>query len=632
MNAVELIARRLKLRTLLFCVLLGLGIVPLAVSSVLTALQNREIVETEQKTYLTRSSESLSSEVSGDLRASRKQLLQLGSALLAVPGPERLEERLGEPWVEGLVESFFNQNPNVLALRLLDVEGVGLRFSAGDLEPSATARLDEAFEAARGSREAVYRFDVLSQNQPAVVIAQPVKVKPTLVAPASLAPPTGPPVGAAGDAPLVAVPPAPTDGEAPQLVVEALLQPRLMEAVFRREAASDVGVFLVDQDGELLWSEGSATAAQETILAADLVRDFASAQSRGAAVNVTSEILVDEDRGGRQLVIARISPVEETGWGVVVHKPAANAFAAAQKMISNTVLSSIVVIVLALLSAGLIAGLLSKPIQRLATSSHEIALGNFGQRVPISGLGTELTELAADFNRMSAHVEEHIAKLEQAARANQELFIGSLRAFAAAIDAKDPYTRGHSERVATYSRTVARHLNLTEEFLHRIWVAALLHDVGKIGVEDRVLKKGGVLTNEEYELMKQHPVIGADILTPIEQLREMLPAVRWHHENWNGRGYPDGLKGEEIPLIARIVSVADTFDAITTNRPYQRAYTPQFAVETITKLTGTRFDAKVTTAFLRAFQAGDIVVPRPQPVPDPAVGAQTTDTATAVGA
>src|SRR6185436_10723633 len=100
----------------------------------------------------------------------------------------------------------------------------------------------------------------------------------------------------------------------------------------------------------------------------------------------------------------------------------------------------------------------------------------------------------------------------------------------------------------------------------------------------------------------------------------MLPAIRWHHEAWNGRGYPDGLKGEEIPLIARIVSVADTFDAITTNRPYQRAYTPQFAVETITKLTGTRFDAKVTTAFLRAFQAGDIVVPRPEPLPESVAG------------
>ncbi len=104
--------------------------------------------------------------------------------------------------------------------------------------------------------------------------------------------------------------------------------------------------------------------------------------------------------------------------------------------------------------------------------------------------------------------------------------------------------------------------------------------------------------------MKLHPVIGAEIMSRIEQLKEMLPAIRWHHEAWNGKGYPDGLRGEQIPLMARIVGIADTFDAITTNRPYQRAYEPSFAVETITKLVGSRFDAKVVTAFLRAFEAG----------------------------
>jgi putative nucleotidyltransferase with HDIG domain len=588
MNAIQRIARRVRLRTLLFCFLLVLGIVPLAVSSVLSVRQNREVVETEQKTYLTRSSEALAREVSSDIAAARRQLQQLGAALVAAPGAEALEIRLTEPWVEPFIQGFFSQNQNVQALRLLDLEGIGLRFSAGELAVSATAALDEAFDEARTRREVVYRFDVSSRNRPALAVAVPV----------------GGQSGAGAEA-----------GVPPRLVVEALLELRLMEAVFQREAAGDVGIFLVGREGQLLWSAGPASATETALLESDLVRDFVRFPSR-MAVNVTSELMVDEGHG-EQRVIARISPVTETGWGVVVHKPAASAFAAAQKMISNTLLSSLVVVVLSLLSAGVVAGVLSLPIQRLAQTSHEIAAGNFGQRVSAAGLSYELSELAADFNRMSATIEEHIAKLEQAARENQELFIGSLRAFAAAIDAKDPYTRGHSERVATYSRLIARQLGMTPEFLHRIWVAALLHDVGKIGIEDRVLKKGGVLTNEEYELMKLHPVIGAEILSPIEQLREMIPAVRWHHENWNGRGYPDGLKGEEIPLIARIVSVADTFDAITTNRPYQRAYTSQFAVETITKLTGTRFDAKVTTAFLRAFQAGEIVVPRPEPLPPP---------------
>jgi putative nucleotidyltransferase with HDIG domain len=199
-----------------------------------------------------------------------------------------------------------------------------------------------------------------------------------------------------------------------------------------------------------------------------------------------------------------------------------------------------------------------------------------------------------------------VQQLRQAAQANRELFIGSLRAFVAAVDAKDPYTRGHSERVASYSRTIGRYLQLPEEVQHKIWIGALLHDVGKIGVEDRILRKEGVLLPEEYEQMKLHTVMGADIMSPIEQLREMIPAIRSHHEAWNGRGYPDGLKGEQIPLFARIVGVADTFDAITTNRPYQQAYSLQFAVETITRLTGSRFDAKIVTAFLRAFEAGEI--------------------------
>ena len=186
-----------------------------------------------------------------------------------------------------------------------------------------------------------------------------------------------------------------------------------------------------------------------------------------------------------------------------------------------------------------------------------------------------------------------------------------MRAFTAAIDAKDPYTKGHSERVAAYSRVISKFLDLPAEMEHRVWVGALMHDVGKIGIEDRILKKGGVLTDDEYEIMKLHPAIGAEIMSRIEQLKEMLPAIRWHHEAWNGKGYPDGLRGEQIPLMARIVGIADTFDAITTNRPYQRAFEPDFAVKTITRLAGARFDAKIVTAFLRAFEAGQIQVLHP---------------------
>jgi len=275
------------------------------------------------------------------------------------------------------------------------------------------------------------------------------------------------------------------------------------------------------------------------------------------------------------------------------------------RMIFNVVLSTVVLVALALSSAFLAARWVSRPMQRLTETTHAIAAGKFG-RVDLAGLSFEFADLAEDFNQMSGHIESYVRRLQQAAHANRDLFIGSLRAFAAAIDAKDPYTRGHSERVAAMSRTILKSLGLAEEQQHKIWIGALLHDVGKIGVEDEVLRKAGKLTEAEFEQMKAHTVIGAEILTPIEQLKDMIPAIRSHHEAWNGRGYPDGLKGEQIPLYARIVAVADTFDAITTNRPYQKAYSLRFAVETITRLTGSRFDAKIVTAFLRAFEAGDI--------------------------
>jgi HD-GYP domain-containing protein (c-di-GMP phosphodiesterase class II) len=143
--------------------------------------------------------------------------------------------------------------------------------------------------------------------------------------------------------------------------------------------------------------------------------------------------------------------------------------------------------------------------------------------------------------------------------------------------------------------------------------------VGKIGIEDVILTKVDRLTDAEYEVMKQHPAIGAQIMSRIEQLTEMIPAIRWHHEAWNGQGYPDGLQGEQIPLSARIVAVADTFDAITTNRPYQKAYDTAFAVETISKLAGKRFDVNVVSAFHDAFEAGQI---RKREAPSPVAVAE----------
>jgi HD-GYP domain-containing protein (c-di-GMP phosphodiesterase class II) len=185
---------------------------------------------------------------------------------------------------------------------------------------------------------------------------------------------------------------------------------------------------------------------------------------------------------------------------------------------------------------------------------------------------------------------------------------------AAAIDEKDPYTRGHSDRVAKYSLMIGKELKLSEQELDRLRISALLHDVGKIGVDDRVLKKPGALNDEEFALMRQHPTKGANIMRPVPQLKEMLPGIELHHEHLDGRGYPYGLKGEQIPLMAKIIAVADTLDAMTTNRPYQAGGELETALARIKQLAGSRFQPEVADALEAIIARGEIKLRQEQPL------------------
>jgi putative nucleotidyltransferase with HDIG domain len=184
----------------------------------------------------------------------------------------------------------------------------------------------------------------------------------------------------------------------------------------------------------------------------------------------------------------------------------------------------------------------------------------------------------------------------------KELFIGSLKALTSSIDAKDKYTHGHSERVAFISRWIAEKLSeqeqLDEEQIHMVYLAGLLHDIGKIGIEEEVLRKKGKLTEQEYNRIKQHPSIGAGILHEIKQMRDVVPGVLSHHERVDGGGYPDGLVGEQIPLTGRIVGLADSFDAMTSKRTYRDAMTVEQALDEIEKGLGTQFDEKVGRVFI----------------------------------
>jgi HD-GYP domain-containing protein (c-di-GMP phosphodiesterase class II) len=182
-------------------------------------------------------------------------------------------------------------------------------------------------------------------------------------------------------------------------------------------------------------------------------------------------------------------------------------------------------------------------------------------------------------------------------RQQSEFLASVVRALTSAIDAKDPYTCGHSDRVARISVRLAKELGCESEMLHTLYMAGLLHDIGKIGIDDAVLRKPGKLTDEEFEHIKQHPELGYRILADIKQLADVLPAVLHHHEQWDGRGYPFKLAGDQIPFIARIVAVADAYDAMTSDRPYRRGMAVERVEQMFKNGAGAQWDPEVIDAY-----------------------------------
>ena len=186
----------------------------------------------------------------------------------------------------------------------------------------------------------------------------------------------------------------------------------------------------------------------------------------------------------------------------------------------------------------------------------------------------------------------------------RETFYQTAEALADAIEKRDPYTGGHTKRVMRYSMAVITQLSINHNDEDNLRLASILHDVGKIGVEDSILRKESMLSDSEFNVIKEHPEIGAAILGHIRMLKDAIPGIKYHHERMDGAGYPSGLTGEDIPLIARIISVVDTFDAMTTNRPYRAALDDQEAIEELRKFSGTQFDAQIVDAFISAYDKG----------------------------
>jgi putative nucleotidyltransferase with HDIG domain len=244
-----------------------------------------------------------------------------------------------------------------------------------------------------------------------------------------------------------------------------------------------------------------------------------------------------------------------------------------------------------------LARALATPIDQLSQRLRQIADSrDFSQKIPRTGTSLELDAFTDTFNQMVTSL--------QAAEAQTELaYVGAIKALAAALDARDTYTAGHSERVSALSVMIGRQLGLKHDQLDVLRLGALLHDIGKIGVADRVLQKNGPLTQEEFEMIKAHPALGAHILRQISFLTPHIPIVELHHERPDGRGYPRGLLGHATPLLARVVHVADAFDAMTTARAYRPAQTPTHAIAELWRYAGSQFDAEVVEAFVAAWSA-----------------------------
>jgi HD-GYP domain-containing protein (c-di-GMP phosphodiesterase class II) len=365
-------------------------------------------------------------------------------------------------------------------------------------------------------------------------------------------------------------------------------------------------VFVVDKDGRVVaHPDASLAYSEKPMTNLKVVQDW---QETGTQVQSALAPFTVERDGRTIEMIGSYATAEldsNSHLGVIAIQDEHAALASVADMRRQTFGISLAAGTFALLIGFFFAKKLTQPVQALAAGAHRIAGGDFSQRISVRSR-TELGELGDSFNLMTDQVERFIHDLQQAADENRQLFLGTVKGLAAAIDGKDPYTRGHSERVARFSVAIAQGLDLPDEEIEKIRISALLHDVGKIGIDDNILKKPAALTDEEFVIMKQHPQKGYKIMSQIPAMKEFLPGMYMHHEMVDGNGYPQGLKGDEIPMQARIVSVADTFDAMTTDRPYQRAMKFDDALARIKSFVGTRYDERVVASLIAACESGQV--------------------------
>lgn len=571
--------QRVRLLYIVLAVLLVVGLLPLGLAGTLLSHRSAEELRGIEGRYQAQVVQDKARQI--ELYAQRYRDVVSGLArAFEIAGGIRL---LNDPSYETRLQRALVDDPNLIALAICPVGGEAHRAFQPELikREEVDQRIGEVLAHMNGREAIVGRPQIIRSGQEmGLAIAAPV-----------------------------------TNGEQIWAAVVAIVSFQEVFRAVQQPTTKSEGelldsglpeVFVVDQEGRAVAHPNPLVAfSEQSMTGFKVVQDWleTGTQVQSAIAPFTTQ------RNGRSMQMLGAYATAELGGksrlGVIAIQDEAAALASVRDMRNQTLFISLLAAALALVIGFFFAKRLTQPVGELASGAQRIAAGDFSQRVRVIG-HTELGELGMAFNQMTGQLEQFVGDLKQSAEDNRQLFLGSVKALAAAIDGKDPYTRGHSERVARFSVATAQGLGLSEVETEQIRISAILHDVGKIGIDDNILKKPAQLTDDELQIMKTHPQKGYKIMSQIPAMRDFLPGMYMHHEMVNGQGYPQGLKGDEIPLMARIVSVADTFDAMTTDRPYQRAMDIKMALSRLKSFVGTRYDAQVVAAFVAACETGQI--------------------------
>jgi HD-GYP domain-containing protein (c-di-GMP phosphodiesterase class II) len=566
---------RIPILWLILGVLLAISIIPMYFYSAQVESINGERLKTNEMLLQNTVTRSLADDLSQHERSLRMMLANLSSSIQVASGGDIGEKNIEAPELRALLENFVSSSDEIAYATLLNSEAKGI--SAGRIAPDAFLQreLERAYAAARDGR--VYNGQALvvgeGKNARTVfLVSAPVQYGPRFLG-----------------------------------MIASVVDLQFLIRRLREVSGGGLTPYVVDAQGRLVAAATPEFATGQEMKNLEIVRTFVEGGNK-AQLAETREFKMDA--GNEHIdMLGTYSPVTSLDWAVVVQKPRREAYRSIYEMQRTGRLLALLAVLASVLVSIFAARRITNPLHVLTASSRALAKGDFSQRVHLWSR-TEIGELAQTFNSMSEELERFVEDLKRAADENRALFMGSIQMLAGAVDEKDPYTRGHSDRVTRYSLLIAKEMNQPSSFMEILQISAQLHDVGKIGIEDHILKKPGALTEEEFEVMKTHTTKGANILRPVTQLAEMLPGIELHHEALDGRGYPYGLKGDQIPLLARVIAVADTFDALTTNRPYQQAQTPDQALQIIKNLAGKRLDPAAVAALLAVYERGEIKIQR----------------------